>query len=213
VAEAGAIDGVEGGPEGAGGGLRGVKGVRGGAGVLSDFGVDEVAPNLGVDVGGAVEGEVACGGGVCVVEGFEAAGLLGGDGGHAGLVRVEGGEGFGRGSGHEVAEGGDEGVDLGLEVAGEDVFPGAAHADGEVHPEVGMGSAGGVVRAFLLGEVAQNFAAEAAVGQAGVKGAKVGGEGGDVVPVLGGVGGEVVAGEGAGGPGLVEGVFEEIEGD
>jgi hypothetical protein len=45
-----------------------------------------------------------------------------------------------------------------------------------------------------------------------VEGAEIGGEGGDVVPVLGGVGAEVFAGEIASRPGLIERVREQVVG-
>src|SRR5690242_9252348 len=88
--------------------------------------------------------------------------------------------------------------------------PGAicAHAPGKVHPQITVRTAGR--QAFFVAKVFQHSAAERSVFQACMQRAEISGESRDVMPVFGSVFAKLIAGKLAFGPGLIEGVLEEI---
>lgn len=111
-----------------------------------------------------------------------------------------------------IAAGGAEAVDEsaggGPWFGGLDLIAGEAEAFGEFKPELGVvGRAG-----FLVDEVGEKVLADGLVASLGVDGGKIRGEGGDVPVVLSGVVAECVESELAAGPGLVEGMLEEVLG-
>lgn len=161
-------------------------------------------------VGLDVHGEVAV-----AVFGFEAVevaqafDLLFGYGGNLAFVGVERGDAGGSAVvAADGAEAVDEGAGGGPRLGGGDLLAGEAEAFGELEPEVGVvGGAG-----FLVDEVGEQVLADGLIFGLGVNGGEIGGEGGDVLVILGGVVAECVESEFAAGPGLVEGVVEQMPG-
>ncbi len=106
------------------------------------------------------------------------------------------------------AEAVDESAGGGPGFDGLDLLAGEAEAFGELEPELGVVGGTGL----LVDEVGEQMPADGLIFGLRVDGGKIRGEGGDVLVVLGGVVAECVESELAAGPGLVEGMLEEVLG-